>query len=70
MGRQDCRVSPHSHKPPWDDAKLIIPSLEIAKLRLGKQEERGEGAWPVYLVIVWSPAVIEVQLVAQVGDAM
>lgn len=49
--------------------RLTVPTLQIGRLRLGEHEKRRE-AGRVYLVVVRSPAPIEVQLAAQVGDAV
>ena len=72
--RQDWRLHPGltslSHSSPWDDARLTIPALQTGKLRPGEWRRAEVRTWPVYLVIVRSPLVIEVKLVGQISDAM
>lgn len=43
---------------------------QIRKLRLGRQGRQRRALQQVYLVTVWSPALIEVLLVGKLGDAM
>ena len=72
--RQGWRLHPDltslSHSSPWDDSRLTIPALQTGKLRPGERRRAEVRTWPIYLVIVRSPLVIEVKLVGQVSDAM